>query len=550
MNRREITVTGSANHGPLLEAIQSILPVHFVRQTGDSSCVDGALALSYSFQEASGKTLTRTFRAVVDHEAVAVRTCNVSFSNSDLLHECLCARPLAHDETTICRGFQPQPGDVILATADGMPVWVAREREGSIHETTYVSLPVFTGDRAAIDFLNGRNFLRLLPLYHFVRRAVEEDGWVFPAPRASFMFDDPNLHRESYGFISYPEIIRRSEAANYHVAFATIPFDTWYTSPKAAGAFRDHPNRISLLLHGNDHTYAELARVRAAGTDIQLAAQAVARISQFEKRTGLRVCRTMAAPHGACSNDMMAAMLGVGIEGLFCSPWSLRLWDPSRTRLELGIPPAEIMGGFAVFPRFRLSDDCEGSAVLCSLLGQPIVPVGHHQDLRDGVDLLDHVAHAINHLPGVTWADTEELSHSNFISRTEPGDPTMHVISYSSCIRTRIPDGIASVLFHDPRTPAQLPVSSCWLGRHSGADWSSCNPDQGFPVSPGQELTFRLTGLGDRARSDLQHPRLSFSAPVRRFLCESRDRLAPALRSVKLRVHSTSTFRIRRPKPM
>src|SRR3712207_7699471 len=51
-------------------------------------------------------------------------------------------------------------------------------------------------------------------------------GWT-PAPlRAAIMFDDPNLHWKSYGYIIYPELVEHAKEHNYHAVFATVPLDS------------------------------------------------------------------------------------------------------------------------------------------------------------------------------------------------------------------------------------------------------------------------------------------------------------------------------------
>ena len=48
---------------------------------------------------------------------------------------------------------------------------------------------------------------------------------------------------------------------DYHVAMATVPIDTWYTGtlPRRQSS-EIIKKRLSLLMHGVNHTYAELQR--------------------------------------------------------------------------------------------------------------------------------------------------------------------------------------------------------------------------------------------------------------------------------------------------
>src|SRR6266480_3662974 len=97
------------------------------------------------------------------------------------------------------------------------------------------------------------------------------------------MFDDPNLHWRSYGYIHYPELVDHARRHNYHACFATVPMDSWYAHPKTASLFRENRTRVSLLIHGNDHTYYELAVARSDESRQALAAQALRRIERLER---------------------------------------------------------------------------------------------------------------------------------------------------------------------------------------------------------------------------------------------------------------------------
>ena len=46
---------------------------------------------------------------------------------------------------------------------------------------------------------------------------------------------------------------------HYHAAMAMVPLDAWYASPRALRLFQEKAERLSLLVHGNNHCGAELA---------------------------------------------------------------------------------------------------------------------------------------------------------------------------------------------------------------------------------------------------------------------------------------------------
>ena len=48
----------------------------------------------------------------------------------------------------------------------------------------------------------------------------------------------------------------------------------------------------------------------------------------------------------------------------------------------------EMVAGLPVISRFRISRECQNAILLAAYLDQPIIPVGHHQDVAGGLDLL------------------------------------------------------------------------------------------------------------------------------------------------------------------
>ena len=47
----------------------------------------------------------------------------------------------------------------------------------------------------------------LVPLLHLLHHVCRELDWCEQPLRASFVIDDPNLHRGSYGFLDYAGMI-------------------------------------------------------------------------------------------------------------------------------------------------------------------------------------------------------------------------------------------------------------------------------------------------------------------------------------------------------
>src|SRR4029077_9833256 len=153
-----------------------------------------------------------------------------------------------------------RPDERPLALWENRPIWAVSQGTAVKHFRSSLSLPVVPANGSLHDVLNEYRFLEMIPLLHWLRAIGVDSPSDSSTLRACFIFDDPNLHWPRYGFVDYAELAKRAQKENYHVAFATIPLDTWFTHQETAAIFRNNRQRLSLLVHGNDHTKAELAR--------------------------------------------------------------------------------------------------------------------------------------------------------------------------------------------------------------------------------------------------------------------------------------------------
>jgi hypothetical protein len=311
----------------------------------------------------------------------------------------------------------------ILATCEQGPVWSFSEVRDVKHFRSAFALPVVSSQCGFQDVLGGQRFLEMLPLLHWIRE-IGASGRAGDLPlRACFIFDDPNLHWPRYGFVDYRQIAVHAEAENYHVSFATIPSDTWYTHSGTAAIFRDHQRRLSLSIHGNNHSRRELARSYTEAERIFLLRQAIRRIERLERLSGLAVARVMVPPHGACSEDMLASLPVCGFAAACISHGSLRAHNKIKPWTKtLGYWPAELVRGCPVLPRWGLFGEVKNTVLLAAYLNQAIILRGHHQDLKCGPELLDELAQFINGLGVVQWLNMTDVARSNCQMRIQ-GNP-------------------------------------------------------------------------------------------------------------------------------
>jgi hypothetical protein len=349
--------------------------------------------------------------------------------------------------------------------------------------------------------------------------------------RACVMIDDPNLHWMSYGFLRYEKLLAEAKSRGFHVAFATVPLDAWASHPGAVKLFRDHPEQFSLLVHGNNHSKQELSRSCPEEDYLRLAAQSLRRIDRLEKKTGVRVGRVMAPPHGACTSSCLAALLAVGFEGACATTSLLRKLNPLLLRdSSFGLKIAEIAPGFApVIPRFKLDSSCEGAMVISAFLDKPIILVGHHHTAANGMELLTSAAESVNSLGNVSWAGPESMLRSNFRSFQEGA--TLWIEPYSCRVCLTVPPGINEVRFYRSEgTSFDVDSGFDYITTRSAKLPDRQNASTGpLEVTPGDRVELVSVGFGKVDYRTVESPRFSFQALPRRLLCEIRDRSMPLI---------------------
>lgn len=362
--------------------------------------------------------------------------------------------------------------------------------------------------------LSGASFLPLLPIVNFLR-GVANDPFTSPPLRAAFMFDDPNLHSTSYGFLRYEQLVAESQRVGYHVAFATIPLDLWYASRSAVRLFHAHPDRLSLLVHGNDHLRRELGRPLEQGERRRLLARAMQRVERFERRTGLRIARVMAPPHGAISEALAAELPRFGFDALCVSrpyPW---LDAPPGDKPASGWLPIEVVaGGLPVIPRLHL-DAGRGELAMRAFLRQPIVLYGHHEDVRDGLDVLEAAAERVRSVGDAAWLPLDRIVETSYDTWVEGTHMRLRLQARRATVA--LTAGVAELTVETPRLAE---------GDHISVAGELVDA---FPVGVegGRAIEIRIERDHVPGIAPVGTTRVRPWPAIRRGMTEARDRLLP-----------------------
>jgi hypothetical protein len=531
----------SQGHLRMLDALGEVFGIRFeMRNFGSESGID-----AWVFPESSPESILPIRDSQIPSYAVIAEkhliSCGeskaIKFNHHPSIPEVLHDIEIRSDEAIKLKGLPTTVSNMpTIAAKAGSPIWAVQGSSGHFQHYVTLSIPELEEDEAIFHYFHGNKFIALLPFLTFLQQLTDDNRWIPPPLQACFMFDDPNLHWPTYGFIDFQEMAKHAGQHNYHSSFATIPLDGWYANNQAADLFQKYHDRISFLMHGNDHISEELARNISTEERARMLKQALSRIEKLEKRANVSISRIMAPPHGACSGDTLNEMALLGYEGACISRSSLEHYNKNAGWVRtLGMSPADNICGLPVIPRFRISSDCQNAILVAALLHQPIIPVGHHQDVAGNMDLLADLSSFINSLGHVRWANMTDISRANYAKLID-GD-ILHLKMYSKLINVLIPEGINHIVVKRPwlEEGAKEPLFIKTSSNHKNAQVDSKEP---IAVSSGQQIQ-----LISSQNSQLQCNydainKFTFWPVMRRLITESRDRIAPKLRQIAIRFTS------------
>lgn len=408
-------------------------------------------------------------------------------------------------------------GTVLASTAQG-PVWV---RRGDVDEVALVPEELGHDERLR-QRMSNRRFLALLPLLELVRR-IDPAALPRPALRATFVFDDPNLHRPTYGWVSYRDLAVHAVEHDYHVNIAVIPLDCWHVSHHVARVV-SASDRMSLVVHGNDHLRHELAAT-TSGID-RVAAQAMGRVELAAERHGLRFDPVMVPPHGKCSAPMMDELRRAGFQAVaYWKPTgverdqSLDGWAPADRHVGDGLPGVH---------RTRFSTPL-ADLVLRAYLGHPLVLYGHHEDCADGLGVLADAAARVREVGPVTWCSLGEVVRRCVAVRSTPEATVVTPLASSVEIDLSSDDAMRPMVV----VPHPLaPVPSRFEVHAPGGISFAIRAGERFELEAGGGVV----RLGEPGPVNALDPVVGIRRPwplARRAITEVRDRAAPITRGLR-----------------
>ena len=511
---------------PLFDMLSSGLAVTFEPHTPSKYIgLRGLIAVSEDREAVNG---------AIEHDLSSYQVCSsdpvpfsqqspIRFTSSTSVHRVFRNKNLA--DSSLVNFSRVSESSECLAQVDNQPVWTLERTGSQLRYHVGIDLPLFTPG----DFFHGHfrasRWFAMVPLLHFLRHLLDPDGWKLPEPRATFIIDDPNLHRRRYGYIDFERLAKHAAIHNYHATVATVPLDAWYFDRQVAALFRAHKQHISLMMHGVNHTANELARAYTEEDALELLATGLRRMAAFESRSGVAVARIMAAPHGAFADSIADPMLSLGYEAACVSIGSLVRWNSGKHwPVDLGLPVGQALGsrGFPVFHRTGIA---ETDVRLSAFLGHPIIIATHHQDCISNFARFETLANMVNEITTVQWMTIEDISRTNYISGVENG--VLCIRPYTRRLTVPLPQDAVALQLQSSPFCREITID---LRSHSSNATAATESHGAFQYNISNNVIQIFFPSRDPVDYKQVGPmRLGLWPVARRLVAEVRDRIQPML---------------------
>jgi hypothetical protein len=269
------------------------------------------------------------------------------------------------------------------------------------------------------------SFFETVPIVMYAKWAF---GMNAPAAmNGCLIVDDPPL-KPRYGFLKYRDIVRLMDEHNFSTTIAFIPWNWHRTDARTVQLFHERPDKLSLCVHGCDHTGGEFAERSTAVLNKRIAI-ANQRMQLLRRKTGLHHSDVMLFPQGAFSAGAARALKLNGFIAAANTEVAPAHADENKTTIaDLFSLAIKSYGSFPIFTRRYLSHGVENFA-FDGILGKPCLIGAHHDDFAGGARILLRVIAKLNSSNWkLRWRSLgDTITRSFNLRKLNGGDPCVEM---------------------------------------------------------------------------------------------------------------------------
>ena len=316
------------------------------------------------------------------------------------------------------------------------------------------------------DFPGGEDiisvFLRIAPEMMFVRYCVREFGWHALHHFANFTIDDPWL-RQPYGFVDYEGLLEEMKKHNFHTTIAFIPWNFDRSEPRVVSLIRDHPDRFSIAIHGNNHDHKEFTDFRSKPLNVQVGdlKQSLARMEQFRGLTGIPYDRVMIFPHSIAPEGTLEALKKYNyLATVNSSNVPQGSVKESDDLFELR-PVTVSFAGLPSISRYSVAAPISREFIAINeFLDNPLLFYAHSDLFAHGINAFDGIADKVNTIePDVQWRGLGDIVAQLYLVKLRE-DRNYDVLAFANNINLENTSGRDAVFYLQKREIGQQVIKA------------------------------------------------------------------------------------------
>jgi hypothetical protein len=378
--------------------------------------------------------------------------------------------------------------------------------------------------RPAAKYFDVKDFFSsAVPATMYLKWACADVCWTSPETSACLIVDDPLL-KSRYGFLQFREALDLMDKQNFATTIGFIPWNWRRTNPSTVRMFQERSDRLSISVHGCDHTASEFATPSTALLNTKIKA-ARHRMELLRQKTSLRYDNVMIFPQGAFSPE---AGMALKLNG-FVAAVNTEVAPLNDTRNDTRIADVwsvAIMkyGTFPIFTRRYISHGIENFA-FDELLGKPCFIVGHHDTFKNhGHDLVDFIARLNSLNWTLRWRPLGDAIARTFKIRNEcDGTSVIQMYGEKLIIENPSTEPRHALILKEE---GDLDCVKAVLANQEPVDCASEGKNIRFNVTLGPKQTTQLQIIYfDKLGVNTNHTGVGYDAKtrLRRYLSEFRD---------------------------
>ena len=428
-------------------------------------------------------------------------------------------------EKDYCFGVPPQAGEYqSIVSANCGEIYLSVIRSGARFFLSASSGIIDISAPAAKYFEVKDHFCRAVPIVMYLKWAFASFCWRGPAEtRGCLIVDDPLL-KPRYGFLRFRDALELMDSHNFTTSIAFIPWNWRRTNHETVHQFKSRADRLSLCVHGCDHSGGEFA-VRSAGLLNKRIKTAKQRMESLAQRTLLPHDNIMVFPQGMFSPEAGRALKLNGIVAAVNTEVAPSGGAANETKIaDLWDVAIMKYGSFPIFTRRYLTHGVENFA-FDALLGKPCLMVAHHEVFKDcGRELAEFIGKLNSLKWDLRWCSLGEvIRHSSKIRNFIEGTCAIQMYSKQVEIENTLTAPVKAVVMKEETDP------SCVAAVKVNQDSIQYSYGDGrliFKVMmrPGERVEVRVTYF-DKLDLDSRKDGIAYRMKmgVRRHLSEFRD---------------------------